>query len=249
MRIPAVVLCCSLAALQLTGCNTQNAQQPKPPEPPEPGTLQEPYVIINNTVMRFAPSEDPVVPVPNAPGRTTTNFIGNITRGHVSTLLERRGFWSHVVLDDDAEGWILTVDMLPARQVNEATVLEETILYGAPSEKAPPAARLAPGDLLFVAEERGDFSKVYGTTPSPLYVPSKRLSHEANELAMSHMLLRMHMAQQVNDAAEAVELLDEARLNFPNTQLLDVMAENVDFMHTNEPPHTHNSRFHRLPAQ
>lgn len=249
MRIVSVALwVLPCLALQLSGCKDNGQQPERQPDPPTPANLQEPYVVIKDTVMRLAPTEDEIVPVPNVPQRMSTNFIGTISRGHVGTMVERRGYWSHIVLDDDAEGWVKSMDMLPSRQVSEATVLRPVTLYAVPSLKAPPAARINPGDLVFVAEEEGEFSKIYGTDPAPLYVETAMLDTTPNELAMSHMLLRLSKAHSVNDLAEAAEIYDEARISYPKAKLMEVLAENVDFLHTNEVPHTENSRLHRPPA-
>ena len=233
-----------LALIVASAACTQSAQNQQQNSSGAPGSLPGPCVVINETVLRLAPTDDDHVAHPRAPDKQVTNYIGHLIRGHLATVRRQMPSWSEIVLDDDAEGWVHTNDLMPAADVSEATVMADTIGYGAASRKAPRAAVVTPGTLLFIAEEQGEFSKVYGETGEPVYVETGSLARGETDLAMSHLILRMRAAKGVNDMAEASELLDEARIKYAKSPLIDALAENVDFMHTHEPPRMPHSRVH-----
>lgn len=225
------------------GCNkTEQAQEPN--APPPPGQVGERHIVLNDTFLTLTPSDVEAVPHPQAGGAIMVqNTVGHLFRGLFCTVRQVRPGWVEIKLDDDAEGWVPAANVAVARGLTEATILEPTPVFRTPMQnQAALAAVLPQGELVYVMEPGQPLTKVQAENVGVVYIDSKRLVKDDAEVGMSHLIIHTKMYARAHDYGEVSETLDEARIMYPNSSLLSVIADQVELTHFHDKPAMPTSR-------
>ena len=234
----AFFLLCSSLAVGTLGCNKTPANQ-EVNQPPPSGQVGERHVVLNDAFLVLAPTDAEAVPHPRAGAAIMVqNTVGHLFRGLFCTVRQVQPGWVEIKLDDDAEGWVHASDVAVSKGLQEATILEPTPVFRTAMENQAALAAIIPqGELVYIMEPGQPMTKVQVENVGVVYIETKRLVRDDSEVGMSHLIIHSKMYNRAHDFGEVSETLDEARILYPNSSLLSVIADQVDI-----------TRFHNTPA-
>jgi hypothetical protein len=239
----ALVMCAGLGGCQKTSGPAAAA----PPEVEGGALVGKAIVVLTNTYLRLAPSDDNRVPHPRDPSQTVDNYIGLLARTKKGRVTQARPGWVEVKLSDSAEGWVHMADVMPSARVSEFTVLEAVSYYSRPDSEQP-AGQLPPGELLYVEakDPKQGRARVQAEQVGTVYVEPQALSGDPHELAVSRGIIHARSSARMQDLTEAIEVLDDARLDHPQATLINLLAEQVNFLKMHRVPR-HNTSHIGMP--
>ena len=193
----------------------------------------------------FGVKKEPVkerqIPDPSGEG-TVSNWVATIYRGEKVRVLERRegkleitagvkgkdGYhaygkktdWLKIEDSSKTVGWIDTRYVLSGPDITPATVLTETKTFQRPDLLALAEKQdIAPGTLLFVLHEQGDFAEVNFTPTRTTWVQKKDLVFDAREIMLARMIEKLRYLQRKGKTGEMKKLLELAKESFKDTKL------------------------------
>ena len=223
------------------------APAPKPvaaaPAPTEEPAMALPADGWVTTV--FGVKKEPVAErqIPNPAGEgTVSNWVATIYRGEKVRVLERRegkmeitagvkgekGYhaygkktdWMKIEDSSKTVGWIDTRYVLSGPGITLATVLTETKTFQRPDLLALAEKQdIAPGTLLFVLQEQGDFAEVNFSPTRSAWVQKKDLTTDAREIMVARMIEKLRYLQRKGKTDELEKLLELAKENYKDAKL------------------------------
>lgn len=243
MKKTIVVLGVCLIAL---AC--QQGQQGTPtPGSSASANAGEQYVITSFTTLRLAPHAEKLTQHPQTNQLMTTNWVGVLRRGMKVTVTDMRPGWFRVIVENGGQGWVSTDNLLNVKKIQQATVLSPTPGYPIASTTTQPAGMIQPGDLLFILQTQGDMTQVQAEASGVSWVVTASLNQDPVEVGMANLIVEAKEAGMRRDLDEASEALDEARMKYPTSQLMDVVADQVSVSRMHGSPHIPTQYF--VPGQ
>lgn len=243
MKKTIVVLGACLVSL---ACQ-QGQQGATPQNPNGAANVGEQYVITSFTTLRLAPSNDKMTQHPQTNQLMTTNWVGVLRRGMKVTVTAMTPSWFKVIVDNGGQGWVSTDNLLNVKKIQLATVLSPTPGYPIASTTTQPAGIIQPGDLLFILQTQGDMTQVQAEASGVSWVVTAALNQDPVEVGMANLIVEAKEASMRRDLDEASEALDEARMKYPTSQLMDVVADQVSISRMHGSPHIPTQYF--VPGQ
>jgi hypothetical protein len=184
------------------------------------------YVVVDADSLRLQPTKAGRV---DLPGRgNENNWVGRILRSRECTVLRSMGGWSEVKMEDGAEGWLPSRQLLPVEKVQMATVLEDTDAYSGPGgEVLPPEQKVEAGTVLYVVSVEGGYARVNVVGDQHTWVAKGKLVTDPAELQVARLIMRAKHAWAVDGMEDYAELIDQGRIKHKNAKLLPALLATV----------------------
>lgn len=227
-----------LTLLSLSACHKEASVAPAATPA---AVAQQEGIVLNDTVMRLAPTDQAFVPHPLGGPDPVTNWVGRMSRGMHARIVQLHGDWSEVRQSNGAEGWVLSQDMLPAGGISDATLLAATTSYYPAADRTASQGTLGQGAVLLYRSLGADMTEVHVENIGWTWVNTRSLSRDPHDLAVAYLLVQARQAIALKDMDEASELLDQARLKHSNSSLVNLLAEQLDFVFLHPQPHNRTS--------
>ena len=227
-----------LAALPLTACNTPGA--PSAATTTATAAVQPESILLEEALVRLAPSDQAYVPHPLGGPEPVTNRIARLHRGMRARIRQVQGDWSEIELQNGTEGWVRSHALVAAKGMQDATLLADVPYY----EAADPTTKrgtLARGTLLLYRGLQPDLTQVHLENQGWAWVETRGLGRDADDIAVAYLLIEARLAIAQKDMDEASALLDEARLKHANSSLVGLLAEQLDFLFLHATPRRRTS--------
>lgn len=178
--------------------------------------------VVTRAGLRRTKSETAKVPDESGKAKVS-NWLSTLQRGERVHVLEDGGDWLRVRASDDQEGWLPSKTVLAAEGAKPAGVLEELQTFERPDLVAVSPVKLAPGTLLFVVGEKGQFSEVNVSHQKTLWVITVRLTFDEREVEVSRMIENARYLKEKKKGEGLPELWTVAKAQLDGSKLLDVL--------------------------
>ena len=227
----SLALCVGLALL--TGCE-KSADEPAVELVVEPASTE--HYLLDNQPLRFAPTLAERVADP-AYDRDMPNVKSNFFRGQKVMVEKRDGEWVYVRCKGDAVGWMLERLLLSTENLEERVVSATTegldAAAGKVIEGLEPIER---GSLVLVSASTDGYALANVGAGQPVWLAESSLSADAKEVAMAHIIVQAEWTTKHGLAVDNARRLDKARIKYPNSGLMDLVADQVNFEDVSETP-------------
>jgi hypothetical protein len=227
-------------ALGMLACFGGSSESPEPapvePEPvaapTEPEPAERPGHVIGVTSLRKQPNDDKKVD--DGSGKQVSNWVATLYRGETVTVFGENpaGDWVNARLSDGAEGWLKADRVVAGAEVKVATLYEEGKTFRRPDLLALDTDKtIEPGSLLFVVQEKDQFSEVdyprSGWNSNKAWTLTSELVEDPNEVEVAKVVAKIrHLRAENSDDAKQLEEL--ARSQFGSSRLIALLDQPVE---------------------
>lgn len=203
------------------------------PEPTDAASPRAPSVaaggsfVLQTAALYRGPSSDRRIEVD---GKNVTNYLATLYRGERVKILEAGDDYHAVVASDGTEGFVRARAVLRESSA-AATVTRETKTFERPALVALAEQTLPAGALLFVVQEKGEFSEVNTAGIRTAWVLTESLARDPVSYDVAKLLNRVRALkgdQGKDHSNEIASLVEVAKTSYPTSPILPAIVREVD---------------------
>jgi hypothetical protein len=224
-------------ALALLACFGGPSEAPEPvPEAPEPveapstpEPAEQPGHVIGVTSLRKQPTDDKKID--DGSGKQVSNWIATLYRGETVTIFGKNpaGDWHNARLSDGTEGWLKGDRVVAGADTRVVTLYQEGKTFRRPDLLALDTDKtIEPGSLLFVIQEKDQFSEVdyprSGWSSNTAWTLTSELSEDPAEVEVAKVVAKIRHLRAEN-SEDAKQLEELARSQFGSSRLISLLDE------------------------
>ena len=202
------------------------------------------HLSVDGMTLRLAPTHEDWVADPVDEDAVISNFKSVVLRGERAVLLQVQGDWSEFQLSNGNTGWALSDTWVPGTlwyagttDISVKMCLDAACLK---TEMVPPLTLMVVNTKATYGKNEVRFGDRTG------YIQSEYIQLDDESVFFAFQVIRAEWSLANANLENNGRILDKARIKYPESRYLDILADRIPFVDFTDAPHVDTSDLEAL---